>query len=331
MSQNLEIIPFSEYIEWPTEYPDFRAATLTANSLVRREPVAEFDGIKGGMYNGDTAGTFLPHPNDKEELLELAFSLSKQHNRQADVAMLLGAALPIIHPFLDGNGRTSRAIHAVLAGKSDAEIAQLGIAQWHDADSVDGLLARRVVDLAPPAFLRHGHIEETIYRQSGVSKHYFGVSPGESYDEGLARYTAVLDACETDLKDDIKGLFTIYPPEEWQLNCWWADDLSLAFALNATSNSGGDLVTTQKYSDERSSAGDYGCHYTTIDMPQTLELLGTDGRQYLVDQAWRYRKLAATVALQCLSADNIGQDIITINNHTTTAAKHYQKLSNNLL
>lgn len=84
----------------------------------------------------------------QDRLLMEAHSVAREEGLQSGLAAIhLTAALLNIHPFEDGNGRTSRYLHAVLLGRH-ASVGELCVA--HPQNDVD-VAARRVVDLKPPA------------------------------------------------------------------------------------------------------------------------------------------------------------------------------------
>lgn len=74
-------------------------------------------GVGGNVFTG--LAYISPRQEDKPELLEkLLFSvkeMSKGGRNLKDVALAVSATINAIHPFLDGNGRTSRLLYSVLS------------------------------------------------------------------------------------------------------------------------------------------------------------------------------------------------------------------------
>lgn len=322
-----EMAPFSSLIRLTGDYADFRAGILAVNSIVRNEMVTGLDGIKGGMDNGDTVGTYFPHPRDKDSLLELAFDLAQEHAEPAGAAMQLGAAIPIIHPFLDGNGRTSRATHAVLLGKSDEKIAELEIAKprSHD-DWAASYLARQKVDLKPPCAIRFGIVERLIYKQTRIPQtEYRSTVTFDEADREI--YDAVIKECDPALREDLDTVFKIYPAHEPHLNELHYDHESLRYALNVMAASGGHIVAGAPQ--DLNGGRDI---FILVDMPRTLVELGEDGRRELTELAWFYRSLAAELTINCLSASGLGQEILRgAGEKPITIAEYYRRSTNNLV
>lgn len=325
MSTLSEVIPVSELVILDASYTAFKVGFITLNGLVRNEEVTALDGIKCGIDNGDTIGTYFPHPRDKDSLLQLAFELSKEHEEPIGAAMQLGAAVPVIHPSLDGNGRTSRAIHASILGIPDAEIARLEVARPHtDEDWGASLRGRALIDLKPPAGFRQAIVDKIIFRTSKVP-HVPYITAVSFTDDERDLYDATMADCTSELREDLETLFKIYPKGEKRLNELHRDHESLAFALNAVKQAGANVVI-----DQGKLANFSNDYFTPIDMPQTLHELGNDGRTELVNEAWRYRRMAAEVTIHCLSARGLGQRVLGSTKPPMTIAEYYKQSTSNL-
>lgn len=99
-------------------FSEFKEFLLQFNSSIRDTNAQQFDG-DGLLANG----YLPPAPEDRLPLLEKAFNYSKTLDAPEQSAFVLGSSILTIHPFLDGNGRTSRTIFALLTnGYSGSEI-----------------------------------------------------------------------------------------------------------------------------------------------------------------------------------------------------------------
>jgi len=74
-------------------------------------------GVGGNIFTG--LGYISPRQEDKPELLDKLLSSVKMMNKEGrnlkDIALAVSATINAIHPFLDGNGRTSRFVYSILA------------------------------------------------------------------------------------------------------------------------------------------------------------------------------------------------------------------------
>lgn len=73
-------------------------------------------------YGKTGDGYMPPAPEDRKSLLKEAFEKAMTENSAKSCGLVLGMSILTIHPYLDGNGRTSRAIFALLVnGYSGSE------------------------------------------------------------------------------------------------------------------------------------------------------------------------------------------------------------------
>jgi len=109
--------------------------------------------LKGVMVGVDYVP---PRQEDKPELLAKVLASAKQMNRDGknlqDIALLVSSSLNAIHPYLDGNGRTSRLIHTLLTEDfNDETKAKLqGVLGRDGRDKLDinpGLIQCEINDL----------------------------------------------------------------------------------------------------------------------------------------------------------------------------------------
>jgi hypothetical protein len=106
-------------------YEDFREELIKSNAYVRKINPAlhDFDG-EGVTVGGESLHGFIidhqpPEQKDKESLLKYMLETAQKLDNIQDVALLVGAGITQIHPFIDGNGRTSRLLYAKLSAGID--------------------------------------------------------------------------------------------------------------------------------------------------------------------------------------------------------------------
>lgn len=91
------------------DFNGFKDLLIRVNGIVRDIPIGKrkFDGTTVRL-TGWTKGYVPPSYEDKEPLLEEVFFRAKGLDDIKDEAFLISASINAIHPFADGNGRTSR-------------------------------------------------------------------------------------------------------------------------------------------------------------------------------------------------------------------------------
>lgn len=106
-------------------YEDFREELIKSNAYVRKINPAlhDFDGegvaVGGEGVDGQYVVHRPPEQKDKESLLRYMLETAQKLDNIQDVALLVGAGITQIHPFIDGNGRTSRLLYANLSAGTD--------------------------------------------------------------------------------------------------------------------------------------------------------------------------------------------------------------------
>ena len=101
-------------------FDEFSKFLDTANGLERK--IAKPDrGMKGsgfiqesGMLTGESVEYQPPQPSDRVPLMEKAFRASQKAEDPEDAAVILALSINAIHPYDDGNGRTSRLMYTLL-------------------------------------------------------------------------------------------------------------------------------------------------------------------------------------------------------------------------
>ena len=101
---------------------DFMALLNGTNGILRRKPKTEWV-MDGGdvMLKGFIESDVPPREEDKRPLFEQTYEAIKQMNQDGraleDMALLVGVSINAIHAFADANGRTSRLMFTLLAGR----------------------------------------------------------------------------------------------------------------------------------------------------------------------------------------------------------------------
>jgi len=108
-----------EYLKNLT-FDEFKNLLMATNSLLRDIPVKqrEIDG-KEVFLNGPLEQIYPPEYDDKEPLLQELFAniqnMNQENRSLEDMAILTSITINAVHPFNDGNGRTSRLVYQLLA------------------------------------------------------------------------------------------------------------------------------------------------------------------------------------------------------------------------
>ena len=103
---------------------EFRKLLVRINGMIRGIPATQrtIDGTTNIRVIDPKTETFTyspPFQEDKEELLDQALAALKRMGVSQDSAAMLGTAVNAIHPFKDGNGRTSRFLYMTVASSKE--------------------------------------------------------------------------------------------------------------------------------------------------------------------------------------------------------------------
>lgn len=109
---------FDKIFKGEREMPDFETFKdflIRLNGIAREIPISkrQTDG-KNVYIDGFVSGEIVPRHSDKEELLKYAYDTIPEIEKN-DVKYLIPAMINAVHLFVDGNGRTSRILHQLLA------------------------------------------------------------------------------------------------------------------------------------------------------------------------------------------------------------------------
>lgn len=105
-----------EYIK-NLDFDDFKDLLIRVNGIVRDIPITKrkFNGTNVKLMGaGGYVGYVPPFHEDKEPLLKEAFTKAKGSGDIKNTALLISVAVNAIHPFADGNGRTSRLVYRLI-------------------------------------------------------------------------------------------------------------------------------------------------------------------------------------------------------------------------
>ena len=136
------------------DYASLKSRLIALNNEAcagQSEPITDFHenySMMGGGWMG-MAGVDIhfPIPEDREDLFRYALKKAQAAQNIQDAALLLGTAVVAIHPFGDGNGRTSRALYAQLSrGWDDTNEEYRRLTAPHGVDE-QGSEARETIDL----------------------------------------------------------------------------------------------------------------------------------------------------------------------------------------
>jgi hypothetical protein len=107
------------------KYDDLKFFLIRINGIIREIPIheREFDGknVQSVEYHGPhQAVTLFPKFEDKEDLLKYLSDSLGEINKK-DLKYAIPAVLIAIHPFADGNGRTSRVLYELFSDSDSKE------------------------------------------------------------------------------------------------------------------------------------------------------------------------------------------------------------------
>jgi hypothetical protein len=176
----LDSLSFEEFTKW----------TDMLNGMVREIPVPE-RGMKGdgsiqeGLVGNDFSISYQPPvPEERVALMKEAFERSKQFEDPQLAGLCLAFSVNVIHPYSDGNGRTSRMLYSLLSHGYDGSDEDKN----HFTELLKNGAGRRVVKTDPSAkhidSVMAGRISKSVAKEKGFK----GVVPSHIYDgyDGVA-------------------------------------------------------------------------------------------------------------------------------------------------
>jgi len=155
--------PLSEGIPFE-EFKDF---LIRINGIARNTPISDrrFDG-KGVALTGFIDEATVPKQEDKENLLKEAFVARTHLKYPEDTAYMLPVVLTAVHPFADGNGRTSRVLNLLLTAHPTSErffeSLQKALGEDGRFDSLDINPSYISLEIEKKILERHGFTENQL-------------------------------------------------------------------------------------------------------------------------------------------------------------------------
>jgi Fic/DOC family len=145
-------------------FDEFKDFLVRINGIARNIPIQDrgFDG-NGVALDGFIDQAVVPKQEDKEDLLKEAFMARLRLKYPEDDRYMLPAVLTAVHPFADGNGRTSRVLNLLLTEYDSSEkfneTLQKALGEDGRFDSLD----------INPSYINL-EIEKTILRKYGLAE-----------------------------------------------------------------------------------------------------------------------------------------------------------------
>lgn len=269
------------------------------------------------MYLREQEPGSFPHPDDVPAGLEHAFG-QVVDEAPAVHALTLGAAVTVFHPFVDGNGRTSRVAHAALAGMSGEAIQDLGIVAFHEAVRGDGA-ARKHIDLKPPQQLR-SFIRQIVYGRTNVPMANCRADTQITEHGERLLQRAKLGMTMRD-SDDLNRLIS----PGWNGQLYFPDPDSLTYALIVAGREG---IPIRGHTVNHTEPN----VLFLVDMAKTVAKLEANEMQVLFDAAWTFRRERARATIDCTLPGEVGDRVVTVSDGALlTARECYIRYTNNLV
>lgn len=287
------------------DYDDFKQLLLDLhNELVSGANLSEFDAYKNFIGQqrdgsiGEVEGIPIRYPqsSDKEELLRYALEKAKQCEDPTYGAMLLSAGVVAVHPFLDGNGRISRAIYSDFMGMTrvDETGRRTGIDANTNAREVIDMGTAQTSDLLGAWQQRYPYIVENLDEKRirvGLVNSRFE----KEEDQAILRE----DALEGLSAEDRSDLTNAIGADKYG-NTYSHDINGLMFATRYIISRNFELA------DEVEDMGSF----SFVNIHDFLPRLSVDQKKVFVEALWLHRKLLAKATIDFLSDDFGGKEIV---------------------
>lgn len=299
---------YADRIKHARYYETFRHSILGINEHARGESV-KFSSFKrtvgltdfteGNSVVGPHFFQAMPAGADKNPILKRAFRIANQPD--ADRAMTLGTAIVMAHPFIDGNGRTSRFVHAVHADRSVQEIIDSELFALENHSD-----ACQYIDLSPPEELVD-FVESTIYSTARIPRVPFRpVFYNYDLDEHVP-FEAQLAITENEM-DQARNCM------RFGLNALHASGISIPIAYEQP-----DIANPEEIQQ-------------VVDYSELSANLSKKSLKMFLAKTREYRRRRAETWIDCASPNSeTGKQWLTLDNSTTTVAQHFLRLTNNLV
>lgn len=197
------------------KFSEFLTLVNGINGLLRNKPKEEWKIDGRHVYLEGIIGKEVPPPfEQKEPLLKKAFEAAKRMEQDGrgleDIAILISAGVNAIHPYNDGNGRTSRVIYTILTENFDPKNSD-------DLEKVLGRYGRMEVDVNPGILLAGGHIHKLIDQEIGVPEEcrQKGIVINRGLDRGFDYPNGINFNHEVDPEDEKKFKYLVNHDSEF--------------------------------------------------------------------------------------------------------------------
>lgn len=276
------------------------------NTVAPDEPVMGFDANKnviGQGVNGeiDGAGHRFPRGSDKLALLDYGLERAQAAANPADANIIAAATVVIVHPFLEANGRTTRAFYRKLQHNTPVTAAPREQGQLQD------LAARAEIDLGS-ALNSDPQVrsfrEQLICHETGLDfrkRNGRRVRVHRRGDNLTDLDRIALNEAQTAglTEEEVADLSAAIGGDKFG-NTYGTDTDGLSFASVAMETEGtvGDFVT------DRGS-------FSLFDLQAYLESATPKEKKQFVDKLWQYRRLSAKAEIDLLS-DEVGGSSLAV-------------------
>jgi hypothetical protein len=285
-------------------YQDFKSVLIDIhNRYFEDTQVSDFDADKNIMslgMAGSVASLYYPKRADKEELLEYALS-EAQAIDTSQAAILLPAAVVAIHPFAEGNGRTSRELYQRLLGEEN-------LRPEAERNAFKNTPSREYIDVGTAFTEDHqlsGLANYWPYYKLGIEQRKLGIviHRHDIEDENSARLLSDEAVAGLTNEEEADLRAAIEP---------FKDDDGLRFATSQA------LLNYPEFNSilyEPAVKTDLVGDRQLVNMHELLPAMSAAQKKEFVAALWTYRKLRAQASIDLL-ADELGDKTIEIAERT---------------
>lgn len=188
-------------------FEEFRKWTDLVNGIARELPVPERGIGSSNSYIDEESDSdrpaqsvvyFPPLPRQREALLREAFEQAQSIEDPAMAGLTLGFAFNAIHPYEDGNGRTSRIVFALLSQGYDGSPEKAA----YYSDLLQNVSGRDVISANPELHGVDMMVERDLYETIAEKSHYS--KPPQTINGGHGdKIVGGLEAHDIPLSEDV--------------------------------------------------------------------------------------------------------------------------------
>jgi hypothetical protein len=295
-----------------TSYEEFKNLLIETHNT---HPQAEVETSFVGAQNGTLGGGLYPRAQDKDMLMAYALEQAQEQANVQVAALILGTAIVAIHPFEDGNGRTSRTIYSALSrGLDDASPEHQKVRLGGKGDIIDfSGVSREPYELAQKLAYQEAGVtklaSQTWYLSQDTEaskKHY-----GEREFHGLT----------SDERAELDGLLGEKngSEERGDVGRYGGLDDSLLFGFSKVSEELGLDLPINHFSHGR----------TAVNVPDALMLMDGDAKRKLFEYIQQYHTLKAKAAIDLVGKN--GEEVIETDQGAIAIRDYLLTQTNNYL